>query len=107
MADASLPGGTIHLPPGPVTISEFRARLAEMIGRVERGEEVVIARGREPVAKLVPLRHKRRRRLGVLKELLSAQALAALTQAVEKPLSPREQAALEGEDTDASGISRR
>ena len=107
MADASVPGGTIHLRPGPVTISEFRARLAEMIGRVERGEEVVIARGREPVAKLVPLRHKRRRRLGVLKELLSAQALAALTQAVEKPLSPREQAALEGEDTDASGISRR
>ena len=36
-----------------VTVSEFRARLAEMINRAERGEEVVIARGREPVAKLV------------------------------------------------------
>ena len=58
----------------PVTVSEFRARLAEMISRVERGEEVVIARGREPVAKLVGLRPKRRRRLGVLKELVGQEA---------------------------------
>ena len=107
MADDLSPSEARHPRPEPVTISEFRARLAEMVGRVEQGEEVVIARGREPVAKLVPLRHKRRRRLGVLKELTSAQALAALSQAVEKPLSPREQAALEGGDTDAFGISTR
>ena len=107
MADAPSPGEARHPHPEPVTISEFRARLAEMVGRAEQGEEVVIARGRQPVAKLVPLRHKRRRRLGVLRELASAHALAALTQAVEKPLPPREQAAVEGEDTDVFGISRR
>lgn len=91
----------------PVTVSEFRARLAEMIGRVERGEEVVIARGREPVAKLVGLRPHSRRRLGILKEMISEEELNALTEAVEKPLSPGDQAALEGGLTDALGIAKR
>ena len=91
----------------PVTVSEFRARLAEMIHRAEQGEEVVIARGREPVAKLVGLRPKSRRRLGVLKELMSEEALNALTEAVEKPLSPADQAALEGALTDDFGIAKR
>ena len=107
MTGAALPGETPRAPPESVTISEFRARLAEMVGRVEQGEEVVIARGRQPVAKLVPLRRKRRRRLGVLKELMSGQALAALTEAIEKPLSPRDRAALEGRGTDVLGIGRR
>ena len=105
MTDASLPDEAPRTPPASVTISEFRARLAEMVGRAERGEEVVIARGREPVAKLIPLR--RRRRLGVLKDMSSAQELAALTEAVEKPLSPDDRAALEGAGTDVFGISRR
>lgn len=90
-----------------VTVSAFRARLAEMISRVERGEEVVIARGREPVAKLVGLRPKRRRRLGVLKELVGQEAADALMEAFEKPLSPADQAALEGGLTDALGIAKR
>ena len=107
MTGAELPGETPRAPPESVTISEFRARLAEMVGRVEQGEEVVIARGRQPVAKLVPLRRKRRRRLGVLKELMSGQALAALTEAIEKPLSPRDRAALEGRGTDVLGNGRR
>ncbi len=91
----------------PVTVSEFRARLAEMINRAERGEEVVIARGREPVAKLVGLRPKGRRRLGILKEMMSEEELNALTEAVEKPLSPADQAALEGALTDDLGIAKR
>lgn len=78
-----------------------------MVGRAEQGEEVIIARGREPVVKLVPLRRGPRRRLGVLKEMLSPQEVAALTEVVERPLSPPDQAALEGEDTDAFGVSRR
>ena len=90
----------------PVTVSEFRARLAEMIGRVEQGEEILIARGREPVAKLVGLRRKSRRRLGVLKELMGEEALNALTEAVEEPLSQADQAALEGALTDSLGITK-
>ena len=92
---------------GPVTVSEFRARLAEMINRAERGDEVVIARGHEPVAKLVGLRPKTRRKLGVLKEMMSEEELNALTEAVEEPLSPADQAALEGGLTDALGIAKR
>lgn len=91
----------------PVAVSAFRARLAEMISRAERGEEVVIVRGREPVAKLVGLRPKSRRRLGILKEMMSEEELNALTEAVETPLSPADQAALEGALTDALGIAKR
>ncbi len=90
-----------------VTVSEFRARLAEMINRAERGEEVVVTRGREPVAKLVGLQRKRRRRLGILKEMMSEEELNALTEAVEKPMSPADQAALEGALTDDLGIAKR
>ena len=107
MAGGAVSSGTPRASSEPVTISEFRARLAEMVGRAEQGEEVVIARGREPVAKLVPLRDRRRRRLGVLRELIGEQALASLEEAIEKPLSPRAQAALEGEDTDILGIGGR
>ena len=104
--DKSLSGDAVRAGE-PVTVSEFRARLAEMIGRVERGEEVVIARGREPVAKLVGLRPKSRRRLGILKEMMSEEELSALTEAVERPLSPADQAALEGGLTDSLGITKR
>ena len=90
-----------------VTVSEFRARLAEMIGRAERGEEVLIARGQMPVAKLVPLGSPRKRRLGVLKDMMSEEAVEALTAALDEPLPPHEQAALEGGLTDSLGIARR
>lgn len=91
----------------PVTVSELRAHLAEMIGRAERGEEVVISRGTQPVAKLVPLGRKRRRRLGGLRELMSDHDLAALVEAIERPLAPHGQDALEGKTTDLLGIGRR
>ena len=48
---------------------------------------------------------KRQRRLGVLKERMTAQELVAFTEAVEAPLSPADQAALEGQRTDSLGIS--
>jgi prevent-host-death family protein len=38
-----------------VKIGEAKARLSELIARVEAGEEVVIQRGNEPVARLTPL----------------------------------------------------
>lgn len=105
MADPALPGEMPQALARPVTVSEFRAHLAEMIGRAERGEEVVISRGTQPVAKLVPL--ERRRRLGGLRELMSDRDLAALVAAIESPLTPRDQDALEGNETDLVGISRR
>ena len=107
MADSASPDETPLARARPVTVSEFRAHLAEMIGRAERGEEVVISRGTQPVAKLVPLGRRRRRRLGGLRGLMSDRDLAALAVAIESPLTPRDQEALVGKETDLVGISRR
>lgn len=92
---------------GLVTMSEFRAHFAAVVGRVEQGEEVVIARGRQPVAKLVPLQKKCPRRLGVLREMMSGQMIGMLARAIEQPLSPLDQASLEGKNTDTLGIGHR
>ena len=50
-----------------VNIGEAKTRLSELVTKVEAGEEVVIARGNEPVAKLTALDDRgapRRRRRG-------------------------------------------
>lgn len=39
-----------------IPLSEAKTRLSELIRRVEAGEEIVIRRGRTPVARLVPER---------------------------------------------------
>ncbi len=36
-----------------VKIGDAKTRLSELIARVEKGEEIVIARGNDPVARLV------------------------------------------------------
>lgn len=38
-----------------VTIHKAKTELSKLLARVEAGEEIVIARGDEPIAKLVPL----------------------------------------------------
>jgi len=47
-----------------VTISEAKARFAELPARVEAGEEVVIKRGSTPIARLSALAPRRPRTLG-------------------------------------------
>jgi prevent-host-death family protein len=42
-------------PSAPVTIHAAKTHLSQLIARVEAGEEIVIARGDKPVAKLVPI----------------------------------------------------
>lgn len=39
----------------PVNIHEAKTHFSRLVERVERGEEIVIARGGKPVARLVPL----------------------------------------------------
>jgi prevent-host-death family protein len=71
-----------------VTIHTAKTTLSQLLARVEAGEEIVLARGKTPVAKLVPLRPvKKGRRFGALRgsvsvgpeffEPLSEQELAA------------------------------
>lgn len=38
-----------------VTIHEAKTNLSRLLARVEAGEEIVVARGKTPVAKIVPL----------------------------------------------------
>lgn len=39
----------------PITIHAAKTHLSRLIARAEAGEEIVIARGNKPVAKLVPV----------------------------------------------------
>lgn len=39
-----------------IPLNEAKTRLSELVRRVEAGEEIVIRRGRRPVARLVPER---------------------------------------------------
>jgi len=50
----------------PVTIHEAKTHLSRLISRVEAGEEIVLARGSKPVAKIVALDqpHPKRRTPG-------------------------------------------
>lgn len=38
-----------------VKVAEAKARLSELLARVEAGEEVIISRGPDPIARLGPL----------------------------------------------------
>jgi prevent-host-death family protein len=55
-----------------VTIHAAKTTLSQLLARVEAGEEIVLARGRKPVAKLVPYPAPRRgRRFGALRGRVS------------------------------------
>jgi prevent-host-death family protein len=55
-----------------VTIHDAKTNLSKLIARVEAGEEIVIARGKTPVARLTPVRAApATRRFGTLKGIVS------------------------------------
>lgn len=50
------------------TMHEAKTQLSKLIARVEKGEELVIARGRDPVARIIPIeRAQSKRRPGTRK----------------------------------------
>jgi prevent-host-death family protein len=55
-----------------VTIHQAKTHLSKLIARAEAGEEIVIARGKEPVARLTPVaRPKLRPEAGIWKGKLN------------------------------------
>jgi prevent-host-death family protein len=42
-----------------VTVHTAKTHLSKLIAQVERGEEVIIARGKTPVARLIPYLHEK------------------------------------------------
>ena len=55
-----------------VNIGEAKTRSSELIVKVEAGEEVIIARGNEPVARLAAIDERARRR-AFIQETLAAR----------------------------------
>jgi prevent-host-death family protein len=48
---------------GPVNMHDAKTHLSRLVERVEAGEEITIARAGRPVARLVPIRPRRRPRV--------------------------------------------
>ena len=79
-----------------VTIHQAKMNLSKLIARAEAGEEIVITRGKQPVAKLVAVAGgKRRPTFGVLKGKLNVPDAFFLD-----PLSEDELKTWEGGDGD-------
>jgi antitoxin (DNA-binding transcriptional repressor) of toxin-antitoxin stability system len=55
----------------PISTHVAKTHLSLLIARAEAGEEIIIARGRKPVPKLVPTTPKAERVFGALKGKLS------------------------------------
>jgi prevent-host-death family protein len=45
------------------TVHQAKTNLSKLIRKAQRGEEIVIARGKDPVAKIVPLRASGKKRV--------------------------------------------
>jgi prevent-host-death family protein len=55
-----------------VTVHQAKTQLSKLIARAEAGEEIVIARGREPAVKLTPIgKQASKRRFGAMKGQLT------------------------------------
>jgi prevent-host-death family protein len=56
--------------PDTVTVHVAKTRLSQLLARVEGGETIIIARGKAPIAKLVPLAPKPKRRFGAMRGVI-------------------------------------
>jgi prevent-host-death family protein len=55
-----------------VTIHTAKTTLSQLLARVEAGEEIILARGNEPIAKLVPYRAlPTKRRFGAMRGIIN------------------------------------
>ena len=55
-----------------VTLHKAKTTLSQLVTRAEAGEEIVLARGKNPVAKLVPIHPPRKaRQFGTLRGVIS------------------------------------
>ena len=73
--------------PRVVNMHEAKTNLSELVAEVEAGGEVILARAGTPVARLMPLRKARPRRLGRWK------GKVRMSKTFDAPLSAKELAA--------------
>lgn len=75
-----------------VTIHKAKTTLSQLIADVEAGEEVIIARGKQPVARIVPIAKAGKRKFGSMKGKIK------IGPEFFEPLPEEELRAWEGED---------
>ena len=56
-----------------VNVHEAKTNLSRLLAEVEKGAEVTIARAGKPVARLVPVQEKPRRKFGSMKHLITGE----------------------------------
>ena len=77
-----------------VTIHAAKTTLSQLIERAHAGEEVIIARGDQPVAKLIPIAHTLPKR-----EPGTLRGMVEVSEAFFEPLPDAELAAWESSDS--------
>src|ERR1700735_5055197 len=82
-------------------IAEAKAKLSELLDRALGGEDIVIARAGEPMARLMPLKQKKRRGRGVWR----GWAANIPTEVFLAPMDDEDLDAAEGKFSDEFGIS--
>jgi len=82
-------------------IAEAKAKLSELLDRALSGEDIVIARAGEPLARLTPVTRKVRRGRGILR----GWAADVPTEVFLAPMDPEDLDAAEGKFSDEFGIS--
>jgi prevent-host-death family protein len=80
-----------------INIAEAKAKLSELLDRAVAGEEIVIARAGQPLARLVPI--KRQRKGGAWKKWKFDPDVPL------EPMEPEDLDAAEGKFTDEFGIT--
>lgn len=58
-----------------VNLAEAKAKLSAYVDRASAGEQIVIAKAGKPVARLMPLEDRPRRRIGVARHWLDASTV--------------------------------
>jgi prevent-host-death family protein len=85
-----------------INIAEAKAKLSELLNRAVAGEEIVIARAGEPVARPVPVEAMPPRQKGAWKRWASEVA----TEVFLGPTDPADLDAAEGKFADQFGITQ-
>jgi len=82
-----------------INIAEAKAKLSSLLDRAVAGEEIVIARAGKPLARLVPLSERARRKPGLLRDWKIPSDVFL------EPMEPEDLDAAEGKNSDEFGIS--
>jgi prevent-host-death family protein len=85
-----------------INIAEAKAKLSSLLDRALAGEEVVIARAGKPLARLVPIEQRTRRKGGAWR----GWAANIPTEVFLAPMDPEDLDAAEGAGADDFGITR-